>query len=116
MLKTSPQQTLKVLMMSQRNCFNLGKFDENMNRFEQGENLKVTQVFIIKLCLVIYKVAHSHFHQEIFVFFHYFFGKVQHQNSLNLHLVKNFIPFCFNDVNKFWEFHLQVKLGLLLVR
>jgi hypothetical protein len=30
--------------------------------------------------------------------------------------VKNFIPFCFNDVNKFWEFHLQVKLGLLLVR
>jgi hypothetical protein len=36
--------------------FNLGKLDENMNRFEQGQNecnpkqnLKVTQVLIIKL-------------------------------------------------------------------
>ncbi len=36
--------------------FNLGKFDENVNKFEQGQNecnpkqnLKVTQVLIIKL-------------------------------------------------------------------
>jgi hypothetical protein len=49
----------------------------------QVEFVGHTNVHVIELCLLICILVHSHFHQQGFIFYHHFFGKVQHENPLS---------------------------------
>jgi hypothetical protein len=57
----------------------LCKFDENMHKFQQWQNvrkskhnLEVTKVLIIQHNLIVYKVVQCHLHKEHFTFCHNF--------------------------------------------
>jgi hypothetical protein len=49
----------------------------------QVEFVGHTNAHLIELSLLICILVHSHFHQQGSIFYHHFFGKVQHENPLS---------------------------------
>jgi hypothetical protein len=58
---------------------------------------------VIQQSLLVYRVVRGHLQKESFVFYHSFFGTIQHQNPSQLDNPNNFVPFCCHALSKFCE-------------